>query len=250
MSYKNIFLLLVGIISITCCYAQTDDKIVIDENIQLLHLQDSVFLHITFDELENFGRFSSNGLVIIRNGHALMIDTPMDNEKTEKLTSYMQNSLSAKMEKLIACHFHNDCLGGVTYLKSIGVESIANSMTIGKCKELEIPEPSTAFTDSLIFDFYGEPIECRYFGAGHTFDNITVWLPSEKILLGGCLVKSANSPNLGNLSDAVVDDWETTIREVKTKYPDAKIIVPGHGALGGPELLSHTIYLVAIEKNK
>ncbi|WP_319501136.1 subclass B1 metallo-beta-lactamase [uncultured Draconibacterium sp.] len=250
MSYKNIFLLLVGIISVTLCYAQTDDKIVIDENIQLLHLQDSVFVHITFDELENFGRFSSNGLVIIRNGHALMIDTPMDNEKTEKLTSYIQNSFSAKVKKLIACHFHNDCLDGVTYLKSIGVESIANSMTIGKCKELGIPEPSTAFNDSLIFDFYGEPIECRYFGAGHTFDNITVWLPTEKILFGGCLVKSANSTNLGNLSDAVVEDWETTVREVKTKYPDAKIIVPGHGALGGPELLSHTIDLVAIEKNK
>lgn len=250
MNNKSIFLLIIGLIISTFCRAQNDDKIVIDDNIQLVHLQDSVFVHITFDEAENFGRFSSNGLVIIRNGRALIIDTPMDNEKTQKLTSYIQNSFSAKPEKLIACHFHNDCLGGLTYLNSIGVESIANSMTIDKCKELGIVEPSTAFTDSLIFDFYGEPIECRYFGAGHTFDNITVWLPKEKILFGGCLVKSANSPNLGNLSDAVVDDWDETVQQVKTKYPDVKIIVPGHGAWGGPELLTHTIDLVAIEKNK
>ncbi|WP_372647391.1 subclass B1 metallo-beta-lactamase [Draconibacterium sp.] len=250
MSYKSIFLLIVGIITINFCYAQTDNKIEIDDNIQLVHLQDSIFLHITFDELENFGRFSSNGLVIIRNGHALLIDSPMDNEKTKKLTTYIQNSFSAQVEKLIACHFHNDCLGGITYLNSIGVESIANSMTISKCRELGIPEPSTAFTDSLIFDFYGASIECRYLGAGHSFDNITVWLPMEKILFGGCLIKSANSRNLGNLSDAVVNDWDTTVQQVKTKYPDAKIIIPGHGASGGSELLTHTINLVVKEKNK
>ncbi|KJF44925.1 subclass B1 metallo-beta-lactamase [Draconibacterium sediminis] len=250
MNNKSIVLLIIGLITITFCDAQTSDRIVINDDIQLVHLQDSVFLHITFDELENFGRFSSNGLVIIRNGHALLIDSPMDNEKTQKLTTYIQDSFSAKVEKLIACHFHDDCLGGLSYLHRIGVESIANSMTIGKCKELGIEEPLTAFTDSLIFDFYGEPIECRYFGAGHSFDNITVCLPSEKILFGGCLVKSANSRNLGNLGDAIVEDWDTTAQQVKTKYADAKVIVPGHGALGGSELLTHTIDLVAIEKNK
>ena len=249
MNNKSYILLIIGIITITFCNAQTGDRIVITDDIQLVRLQDSVFLHITFDEGENFGRFSSNGLIIIRNGHALMIDTPMDNEKTEKLVTYIQRSISAKLEKLISGHYHNDCLGGLAYLQSIGVESIANSMTIAKCKELELPVPSTAFTDSLIFDFYGDPIECRYFGAGHSFDNITVWLPHQKILFGGCLVKSANSRNLGNLSDAVVEDWDTTAKQVMLQYPDVKIVVPGHGPVGGSELLSHTIGLVVTEKN-
>ncbi len=250
MNSKSFFLLIVGIITITFCNAQTNDRIVINDDIQLVHLQDSVFLHITFDEDENFGRFSSNGLIIIRNGHALIIDTPMDNEKTEKLATYIHDSFSAKMEKLISGHYHNDCLGGLAYLQSIGVESIANSMTVGKCKELGLPVPSTAFTDSLSFDFYGEQIECRYFGAGHSFDNITVWLPHKKILFGGCLVKSANSRNLGNLSDAVVEDWDSTVQQVKARYPGVTIVVPGHGPLGGSELLSHTIDLVVAEKNK
>lgn len=250
MNSKIIFFLIIGIIISSLCKAQTDDKIVIDDDIHLVHLHDSIFVHITWDEQENFGRFSSNGLIIIRNGHALMIDTPMNNEKTEKLTTYIYDSFSAKLEKLIVGHFHDDCLGGLHYLQSIGVESIANSMTIAKCKELGLTVPSTAFTDSLSFDFYGEPIECRYFGAGHSFDNITVWLPHEKILFGGCLVKSANSRSLGNLSDAIVEDWDTTVQQVKIKYPDAKIVVPGHGSLGGLELLSHTIDLVVKEKTK
>nr|WP_321358070.1 subclass B1 metallo-beta-lactamase [uncultured Draconibacterium sp.] len=250
MNRKSISLLIIGIITITFCNAQTDDRIVINDDIQLVHLQDSVFMHITWDELENYGRFSSNGLIIIRNGHALMIDTPMDNEKTEKLTTYLHDSFSAKLEKIIVGHFHDDCLGGLAYLQSIGVESIANSITIDKCKELGLPVPSIAFTDSLNFDFYGEPIECRYFGAGHSFDNITVWLPREKILFGGCLVKAANSLNLGNLSDAVVEDWDKTVQQVKTKYPDVKIVIPGHGAFGGSELLTHTINLVVKKKTK
>ncbi len=47
MNSKTIFLLLIGIITITFCNAQTEDRIVINYDIQLVRLQDSVFLHIT-----------------------------------------------------------------------------------------------------------------------------------------------------------------------------------------------------------
>ena len=87
-------------------------------------------------------------------------------------------------------------------------------MTIEKCKEIGLPVPSTSFTDLLTFDFNGEQIDCRYFGAGHSFENITVWIPGKKILFRGCLIKSINSEGLGNLSDAVVNDWDMTVEKV------------------------------------
>jgi hypothetical protein len=31
---------------------------------------------------------------------------------------------------------------------------------------------------------------------------------------------------------------------LKSKYPDARIIVPGHGDPGGPELIEHTLKLL------
>ena len=239
-----------GLIGFVYSKAQTNEKIVIDNDIQLIHLQDSVFVHVTWHHLDDFGRFPSNGLIVVKNGQALMIDTPMDNDKTGRLTKYLKDSLSVGLTKLIIGHFHDDCLGGLSWLQSMGVESIANSMTIAKCKDIGLPVPSTSFTDSLIFDFNGEQIDCRFFGAGHSFDNITVWIPGKKILFGGCLIKSIESNGLGNLSDAVVNDWDMTIEKVMKKYPEIKTVIPGHGDFGGTELLTHTIELVEMEKNK
>lgn len=219
MIKQGFLILIFGLIGLFSSKAQTNEKIVIDNDIQLIHLQDSVYVHVTWHHLDNFGRFPSNGLIVIRNGQALMIDTPMDNDKTERLTKYLKDSMSVDLAKLIISHFHDDCMGGLGYLQSIGIESIANSMTIEKCKEIGLPIPSTSFMDSLSFDFKGEQIDCRYFGAGHSFDNITVWIPDKEILFGGCLIKSINSRGLGNLSDAVVDDWDMTIEKVIKRYP-------------------------------
>lgn len=250
MIKKGFLILILGLIGLFSSKAQTNKKIVIDKDIQLIHLQDSVYVHVTWHFLDNFGRFPSNGLIVIKNGQALMIDTPMDNNKTERLTRYLKDSMQVDLTKLIIGHFHDDCMGGLGYLQSIGIESIANSMTIQKCKEIGLPIPSTSFTDSLTFDFNGEQIDCRYFGAGHSFDNITVWIPNKRILFGGCLIKSINSKGLGNLSDAVVNDWDMTVEKVMKDYPEIQTVIPGHGDFGGIELLTHTIELVDKEKNE
>jgi len=245
---KRIALTIPGLLLVISLTAQTEKRIVIDDDIQLIHLQDSIFIHVTWHQLEGNGRFSSNGMIVISGGKALMIDTPMDNEKTERVTRFVEDSLRATMTRLIIGHFHDDCLGGLGYLQSIGIESVANYMTTEKCRETGLPIPSTSFTDSLVFNFNGLMIDCRYHGAGHTADNITVWIPDKKILFGGCLIKSVNSRDLGNLSDAVVADWDMTIQRLLDYYPDVEIVVPGHGEPGGAELLHHTIALVKDEK--
>jgi metallo-beta-lactamase class B len=250
MIKKGFLILMFVLIGLFASIAKNNDKIVIDNDIQLIHLQDSIFVHVTWHHLDNFGRFPSNGLIIIKNGQALMIDTPMDNDKTERLTRYLKDSMSVDLTKLIIGHFHDDCMGGLSYLQSIGIESIANSMTVAKCKEIGLPIPSTPFTDSLTFYFNGEQIDCRFFGAGHSFDNITVWIPDKEILFGGCLIKSVDSKGLGNLSDAIVADWDMTVEKIMNKYPVIVTVIPGHGDFGGLELLTHTIELVEKEKNK
>jgi len=240
---------LIVLIIMNYSFAQENNTIVIDNDIQLIQLEDSVFIHVTWHQSENFGRFPSNGLIIIKNGLALMVDTPMDNDKTERLTKFLNDSMSVRLTKFIACHYHDDCLGGLEYLQSIGIESIANYLTIKKCKEIGLPIPSIHFNDSLKFNFNGEPVECVFFGAGHTFDNIVVYLPNKKLLFGGCLVKSGSSRVLGNTSDAVVNEWSQTINKILTTYPEVKTVVPGHGSSGDIRLLYHTIDLVELEKN-
>jgi metallo-beta-lactamase class B len=250
MIKKGFILSIFGLFVIIPVFAQPHHNIVIDNDIQLIHLQDSIYVHVTWHQLDNFGRFPSNGLIVIKNAQALMVDTPMDNDKTGRLTKYLKDSMSVDLVKVIIGHFHDDCLGGLGYLQSIGIESIANSRTIAKCIEIGIPVPSTSFADSLTFDFNGEQIDCRFFGAGHSFDNITVWIPDKRILFGGCLIKSANLTGLGNLSDAVIADWDYTIEKIMKNYPLIQTVIPGHGQFGGAELLKHTVELVENEKNR
>ena len=241
---KRIFIALVLLTGFYPLKAQSERNIFINDDIQLTHIIDSVYAHVTWEESETFGRFPSNGLIFIKNGQAIMIDTPFDNEKTKRLTDFLEDSMGVEVKKLIIGHFHDDCLGGLEYIQSKGIESVANKLTIDKCKELELPIPSTSFKDSLVFDFQGELVVCHYFGGGHTIDNITVWFPSKKILFGGCLIKSINSRGLGNLSDAVVKEWDVTVKKIINQYPDIEIVIPGHGAIGNSGLLTHTIELV------
>lgn len=44
-------------------------------------------------------------------------------------------------------------------------------------------------------------------------------------------------------ADANVKAWPTTIKNVKSTFPGATLIIPGHGDIGGQELLDYTIKL-------
>lgn len=82
----------------------------------------------------------------------------------------------------------------------------------------------------------------KFFGEGHTKDNVVGYFPSENILFGGCLLKELKASK-GYLGDANISAWSNTVEKVKREYPDVKIIVPGHGKYGNHELLDYTIKL-------
>ena len=64
------------------------------------------------------------------------------------------------------------------------------------------------------------------------------------MLFGGCLVKAAAAKTLGNITEADLAAWPATLANLKSTYPAARIIVPGHGDPGGPELIEHTLELL------
>ena len=100
----------------------------------------------------------------------------------------------------------------------------------------------TTFDKELTVNIGNEIIQLSYLGAGHTTDNIVGYYDKEKALYGGCLVKAVGSMK-GNLADADVNAWSSTVTKVKNKYPNTDIVVPGHGKTGGVVLLDYTIEL-------
>ena len=160
------------------------------------------------------------------------------------LTDLLQQRLNAGITKVIVGHSHSDCMGGLSALHEMGIESIACNKTIQICKSQKLPIPQQSFSDSFVFEFEGEKVICRYFGAGHTADNIVVYFPDSQLLFGGCLIKSLDSKGLGNTREADIGAWDTTVLTIRNVYPRIRLVIPGHGALGDHNLLDHTINLV------
>ena len=219
-------------------------KIQISNDIELIQLSEKAYVHVSVSEIAGFGKVSSNGLIFVNGKEAFLFDTPATNSQTETLVKWIADSLSATVSTFVPTHWHDDCLGGLEYLHSIEIKSYANQMTIDLAKANSKPVPRHGFTDSLHLVLRGDIVECHYLGGGHSADNIVVWIPSEKILFAGCMVKDIYSKGLGNLSDAKVEEWLPTIQKVTAKFHDAKIVIPGHGQIGGKGLLEHTSKLL------
>ncbi len=85
-------------------------------------------------------------------------------------------------------------------------------------------------------------VYAEYFGEGRTKDNIIGYFPEDNAMFGGCLIKELDAKK-GNLEDANIKEWPETVRKLKQKYPQTKIVIPGHGKPGGTELFDYTINL-------
>jgi hypothetical protein len=45
---------------------------------------------------------------------------------------------------------------------------------------------------------------------------------------------------MGNTTQADLEGWPRAIATLQQRYRDVRVVVPGHGEPGGPELLVHT----------
>jgi len=232
-------------------YAQfATGKIKVSDDIELIRFSPKSYLHVSVTEMKGFGKVTSNGLILVDNGQAFLFDTPATNEQTETLIAFVADSLHAKVFGFVPNHWHNDCMGGLEYLNKQGVKSYACQMTVDMAKKEGLPSPNQGFNDSISLKINNTEIDCYYLGHAHSSDNIVVWIPSEKILFAGCMVKDIQSKTLGNLSEANVEEWLKTIQKVIDKFPSAEIVIPGHGQVGGIELLLHTRKLLIEELKK
>lgn len=156
----------------------------------------------------------------------------------------MIHNMGLKIVGFVPNHWHNDCMGGLAYLQRQKVKSYANQMTIDLARLNNLPVPDFGFRDSLKLQLGDKSIECFYLGGAHSTDNIVVWIPSEQILFGGCMIKSLDFNNLGNIADGDLKAYPITIDQVIDRFTRVKYVIPGHGQYGGMELVSHTKDLI------
>lgn len=245
---RKIFLFLSISFLVNLTFSQIQHpKFQVTGDIEIIKINDNAYVHVSYSYLKEWGRIASNGLIFINKGEAILFDTPMTDSLTKDLVSWIKDTLKQEITLFVPNHWHRDCMGGLAYLQSIGIKSYANEMTIQLAKVHNLPLPTNGFKDSITLYLGDKEIFCEYLGAAHSMDNIVVWIPSEKILFAGCMVKGLYSNNLGNTADGDLKAYPETIRRVLNKYQSAKYVVPGHGAFGGVELLQHSLDLSVIK---
>lgn len=224
--------------------AEQEEVISISPDLQLIKLSPNAYQQVSYTDLPGHGRSSANGLIFINKKKAFLFDTPWNDSLTALLVSYLENKMKLKLEGFIPNHWHEDCMGGLGYLKSRGIKSYANQMTNEIAMRKGLPLADQGFRDSITINLGKKEVRCYYFGAAHTMDNVVVWISAERILFPGCMCKSMDSKNLGNTADGDISEYRKTLDKVIQRFSDAKIVIPGHGNPGGPELLLHTRSLV------
>ena len=217
----------------------------IREDLEVERLAEGVWLHTSYEELESFGRVPANGLVVVSDGEAALLDTPWTDDQTRALATWVQDRLGARLTTVVPTHSHVDCMGGLAAAHDLGARSYSSAKTVEMARREGLPVPQEAFQRERDIALGSRVIEARFVGPGHTIDTIVVWLPDVRILFGGDLVRSAESRSLGFVEEADLEGWPASVEALQQAYGEAALIVPGHGRPGGAELLSHTLELLA-----
>lgn len=212
------------------------------ETLQVLPLTTHTYQHISFLQTETWGKVGCNGLVVVSEGEALVLDTPVDEAASEELLTYLERDLHLTVKGVVATHFHNDCLGGLAAFHRRKIPSYGFGKTLSLANAAGFEAPRIAITGQSSLPVGSAQVQFLWPGPGHTADNIVGYFAADRVLFGGCLVK-ASGAGKGFLGDAQVAAWPTSVQQVIAAYPEVQLVVPGHGEAGGPELLSYTVRL-------
>lgn len=212
----------------------------------ITQISENSFIHTSYLQTNDFGNVPCNGLIVRDSNEAVIFDTPTNDKSAEELIKWVKEKLNCKINAVIPTHFHDDCLGGLKVFNDDDIPSYAYFKTIELAKENKYEIPKNSFDNSIILKVGNKNVSVKFFGQGHTKDNVVGYFPSENIMFGGCLIKELNAGK-GYLGDANVAEWSNTVEKVEMEYPNVKIVVPGHGEYGDRGLLDYTIKLFKIQ---
>lgn len=212
------------------------------ENLIVKKLSNNVYQHISYLQTQTWGKVDCNGMIVIDNGEAVVFDTTIDNPTSEHLIKFIQNDLKSKVKAVVVTHFHEDCLGGLETFHNRNIPSFSSMETKILAYNKSITEPKFSIGNGTTIFVGKDSVKVKFFGEGHTIDNIVGYYEKENTLFGGCLIKELGAGK-GNLADANEKAWSATVKNIKNTYPKVKTVIPGHGKTGNSELLDYTIKL-------
>ena len=126
---------------------------------------------------------------------------------------------------------HENCRENMAEQRIGGLDAVFDAVEWG---ELTVRPPDVTFADSMELAVGDVPVELHYAGVpAHTTGDAVVWLPGTRVLFAGDLVFHGGTPFV--LMGSVAGSLEA-LQLLRRLQPD--VVVPGHGNVGGPELIT------------
>ncbi|HEX2946743.1 MAG TPA: subclass B1 metallo-beta-lactamase [Clostridia bacterium] len=217
-----------------------DNGLTGENRVELHKINDRLWVHITYAVST-----PSNGLLAVTSEGLVLIDTPWTNRQTKELLKLAKEVFKQDVTVAVITHAHSDRIGGIDTLLENGIDARCIELTAKEAEKNGFTRPETIIDPETDFSVGDVDIEAYYPGKGHSPDNITVWFPQYKVLFGGCLLKPMEAKDRGSITDADTLEWPVSIGRLQDKYPEAGIVIPGHGKWGGPDILKRTLDLVS-----
>lgn len=220
-----------------------------DSSLKISHLTGDFYVFTSYN-LYKGSPVPANGMYLVTNNGVVMFDTPWDTTQFQPLLDSIKTKHNKKVVLCIATHFHDDKTAGLEYYRQKQIKTYTTKQTDYLSKRNGKKRAEFLIKNDTIFTVGQYSFQTYYPGPGHTEDNIVLWFEKEKILYGGCLIKSTEDDDLGYLGDASIKDYATTIKNVQNKCKKPKFIIVGHGDWTSTNSLKHTLIMAnELKKN-
>lgn len=211
--------------------------------LQISHLTGDFYVYKTFHDYKGT-LISANAMYLVTDKGVVLFDAPWDKTQFQPLLDSIKAKHNKSVIMCFATHSHEDRAGGLEFYGKKGIETYTIKLTDQILKKNNEKRAEFVIPNDTTFSVGKYKFEVFYPGKGHAPDNIVVWFGKEKILYGGCFIKSTEAKDLGYLGDADVKEWEKSIKKVQSKFKSPKYIITGHDDWTDLKSLNHTLKLV------
>jgi len=211
--------------------------------LQISHLTGDFYVYKTFHEYKGT-MISANAMYLVTDKGVILFDAPWDKSQFQPLLDSIKYKHQKDVVMCLATHSHDDRAGGLEFYRQKGIKTYTIKLTDELLKKNDKKRAEYIIPNDIAFTVGDHTFRVYYPGKGHSSDNIVVWFNKEKLLYGGCFIKSTAVNDLGYLGDADVKEWEKSIKKVQTKFKNPKFVIPGHEDWSSTDSLNHTLKMV------
>ncbi|MEU7059805.1 MBL fold metallo-hydrolase [Streptomyces sp. NPDC046197] len=192
----------------------------------------------------------NNAGVVVGEGLTVVVDTAATESRARRLRAEVERVAPQGADYVVNTHFHGDHTFGngqfvprAVVVAHEGTRADSAEAGLGlrqlwpdvEWGETPLVLPTLTFTDSLTLRAGDLRVELLHVGPAHTANDVVAWIPERSVLFTGDVVWSGVTPFVlfGTVSGSL-----RALDRMRSLRP--RTVVPGHGPVGGTELLDAT----------